>query len=114
MTIPRSPILSNLNLNRRCFFSPPKPKNRHFDRSCSRFCEQRSGEIRFSTSIASPSILHSNDRGDATSFRPIPKLKAQEDIPPRTLTHPPTLRKQSYAIELTSQSLRAERPCKGS
>jgi hypothetical protein len=25
------------------------PKNRHFDRSCSRFCEQRSGEIRFST-----------------------------------------------------------------
>jgi hypothetical protein len=29
---------------------PPKPKDRHFDRSCSRLCEQRSGEIRFSTS----------------------------------------------------------------
>ena len=29
---------------------PPHPqRNRHFDRSCSRFCEQRSGEIRFST-----------------------------------------------------------------
>src|SRR6266567_3102726 len=27
----------------------PLHKNRHFDRSCSRFCEQRSGEIRFST-----------------------------------------------------------------
>jgi hypothetical protein len=29
---------------------PPKPKDRHFDRSCSRLCEQRSEEIRFSTS----------------------------------------------------------------
>jgi hypothetical protein len=26
------------------------PMNRHFDRSRSRFCERRSGEIRFSTS----------------------------------------------------------------
>jgi hypothetical protein len=48
------------------------------------------------------------------SSHPIPELKAQEDIPPRTLTPRPTLRKQSYAIERTSQSLRAERPCKGS
>jgi hypothetical protein len=30
----------------------PSP-SRHFDRSCSRFCEQRSGETRFSTSTAS-------------------------------------------------------------
>jgi hypothetical protein len=34
-------------------------QNCHFDRSCSRFCEQRSGEIRFSTSTISwPSPLH--------------------------------------------------------
>jgi hypothetical protein len=36
-------------------------KNRHFDRSCSRFCEQRSGEIRFSTQTASqplPRLCH--------------------------------------------------------
>jgi len=31
-----------------CSSSAP-PKSCHFDRSCSRFCEQRSGEIRFST-----------------------------------------------------------------
>jgi hypothetical protein len=37
-------LLSTLPLR-----SLPKPKNRHFDRSCSRFCEQRSGEICFST-----------------------------------------------------------------
>jgi hypothetical protein len=30
----------------------PKHRNRHFDRGCSRFCEQRSGEIRFSTQSA--------------------------------------------------------------
>jgi hypothetical protein len=35
----------------------PKPKNRHFDRSCSRLCEQRSGEICFS--IGSPEEAHS-------------------------------------------------------
>jgi hypothetical protein len=34
-------------------------KNRHFDRSCSRFCEQRSGEIRFSThTFAKPTSAH--------------------------------------------------------
>ncbi len=33
-------------------FLPP-PKHRHFDRRCSRFCEHRSGETRFSTHTAS-------------------------------------------------------------
>jgi hypothetical protein len=32
---------------------PRKQKNCHFDRSRSRFCEQPSGEIRFSTSSVS-------------------------------------------------------------
>jgi len=32
-----------------CLFSSTHSRSRHFDRSCSRFCEQRSGEIRFST-----------------------------------------------------------------
>jgi hypothetical protein len=30
-------------------FSSTQTKDRRFDRSCSRVCEQRSGEIRFST-----------------------------------------------------------------
>jgi hypothetical protein len=49
---PRSPLLVRLPLLLLlpCPPSPPKPKDRHFDRSCSRLCEQRSGEIRFSTS----------------------------------------------------------------
>jgi hypothetical protein len=60
---PRSPLLVRLPLllllpcpssstqtTRRARPLPPKPKDRHFDRSCSRLCEQRSGEIRFSTS----------------------------------------------------------------
>jgi hypothetical protein len=34
----------------RCLFSLTRTQNRHFDRSCSRICEQCSGEIRFSTS----------------------------------------------------------------
>ena len=37
----------------RCRSSSTQTKNRHFDRSCSRFCEQRSGEIRFSTTTRS-------------------------------------------------------------
>ncbi len=44
----------------RCLSSPHKPKARHFDRSCSQFYrEQRSGEIRFSTStvLQSPSAF---------------------------------------------------------
>jgi hypothetical protein len=36
----------------RCRSSSTQTKNRHFDRSCSRFCEQRSGEIRFSTTLS--------------------------------------------------------------
>jgi hypothetical protein len=35
----------------------PLPTDRHFDRSCSRVCEQRSGEIRFSTYALSQPTL---------------------------------------------------------
>jgi hypothetical protein len=36
------------------FLSQSKTKTRHFDRSRSRFCDRRSGEIRFSTTSVSP------------------------------------------------------------
>jgi hypothetical protein len=52
--IPQIPILSNLNLNRRCF-SFHQTKNRHFDRSGSRLYERRSGEIRVAAlTLATP------------------------------------------------------------
>jgi hypothetical protein len=34
----------------------PQPETRHFDRSSSRLCERRSGEIRFSTSASSQAL----------------------------------------------------------
>jgi hypothetical protein len=38
------------------YFPPSKQTNRHFDRSCSRTCEQRSGETPFSTqTVTQPS-----------------------------------------------------------
>ncbi len=42
----------------RCLFSLNPTKNRHFDRSSSRFCEMRSGETRFSThTVSQPTKL---------------------------------------------------------
>jgi hypothetical protein len=41
-----------------CFSILPYQENRHFDRSCPRFSEQRSGEIRFST-LAPPQPIQS-------------------------------------------------------
>src|SRR5439155_24491808 len=52
----------------------PKTNHRHFDRSCSRFCEQRSGEIRFSTTAA-PALAYEKNAPEELALQPGPSLQ---------------------------------------
>jgi hypothetical protein len=62
----RLPLFLPLPLQLSLPSSPP----RHFDRSCSRFCEQRSGETRFSTlALGAPVLAVASRYSEASASR---------------------------------------------
>ena len=81
LSLPKGPAVA-LALAVAFFLS--KPENRHFDRSCSRLCEQRSGEIRFSTEGPTNQLIPQRLRPSRFIFRVFrPKIACQASKRPK-------------------------------